>query len=141
MSLDWLRREAAEPVLQLASGELPVTIRRHTRATRLTMRLAPDGSEVRITLPRWGSTRDAMAFAQERAGWVEAQLARIPQALQITPGSRVPYRGRDLAIDWQEKAPRHPRLVDDRITLGGPQDNLAPRSEERRVGKECRCRW
>ncbi|MCL6250381.1 M48 family metallopeptidase [Altererythrobacter sp. KTW20L] len=127
MSLDWLRREAAEPVLQLAGGELPVTIRRHTRATRLTMRLAPDGSEVRITLPRWGSTRDAMAFAQERAGWVEAQLARIPQALHIAPGSRVPYRGQDLLVDWQEKAPRRPRMADDRITLGGPQDNLAPR--------------
>ena len=127
MSLDWLRRPQVEPVLQLSGRALPVTIRRHARATRLTMRLAPDGSEVRITLPRWGSTRDAMSFAQERATWVEAQLARLPQPLDLAPGSLVPFRGQDLLLDWQEKAPRRVHLADNRLVLGGPRDNLAPR--------------
>lgn len=127
LMLDWLRRDAAEPVLDLANGPLPITIRRHARATRLTMRLAPDGSEIRITLPRWGSTRDALAFARERTAWVEAQLARIPQALAITPGTHLPYRGTNLLIDWHAQRPRRVRLAGERLELGGPHDSLSPR--------------
>ncbi len=129
--IDWLRRAriapAADPVLELADRALPITIRRHARATRLTMRLAPDGSEVRITLPRWGSTRDALAFAAERTSWVEAQLARVPQVLAINPGMRLPYRGQPVLLDWQAKSPRRPQLHGERLQLGGPQDSVAPR--------------
>lgn len=125
--LDWLRRDQSEPVLELAQGTLPITLRRLARATRLTMRLAPDGSEVRITLPRWGSTRDALAFARDRTSWVEAQLARLPQVLEITPGMQLAYRGQSLLLDWQPKAPRRPQLMDEALRVGGPQDTLAPR--------------
>ena len=53
--IDWLRRgRDEEPSVTVGDRVLPLMIRRHPRATRLTMRLAPDGSEVRITLPRWG---------------------------------------------------------------------------------------
>ena len=125
--LDWLRRDQSEPVLELAQGTLPITLRRLARATRLTMRLAPDGSEVRITLPRWGSTRDALAFARDRTSWVEAQLARLPQVLEITPGMQLAYRGQSLLLDWQPKAPRRPQLMGEALRVGGPQDTLAPR--------------
>lgn len=129
--IDWLRRAAigpaSDPVLQLAHGPLPVSLRRHPRATRLTMRLAPDGSEVRITLPRWGSTRDALAFAAERTGWLEAQLARLPKVQPVTPGMLLSYRGQEVLLDWQAKAPRRPRLSGERLELGGPEDGLAAR--------------
>ncbi len=49
--IDWLRREALEPVIALDDRELPIEIIRNRRARRLTLRLAPDGSAVRITLP------------------------------------------------------------------------------------------
>jgi predicted metal-dependent hydrolase len=77
--IDWLRREASEPVLDIAGRAVPVAIRRNARARRLTLRLASDGSEVRITLPRWCSTREAMAFAQTRIDWLADQLAKVPE--------------------------------------------------------------
>lgn len=125
--LDWLRRSPADPVLELAQGPLPITIRRHARATRLTMRLAPDGSEVRITLPRWGSTRDALAFAAERTSWVEAQLARLPQVVEVAPGMQLAFRGQPVLLDWQAKAPRRPQLAGETLQLGGPHSSVAPR--------------
>lgn len=125
--IDWLRRAPADPVLELAHGALPITIRRHARATRLTMRLAPDGSEVRITLPRWGSTRDALAFAVERTSWVEAQLARLPQLVEVTPGMNLPFRGQHLLLNWQAKAPRRPQLLAESLHVGGPQDTIPAR--------------
>lgn len=125
--IDWLRHGQAEPVVQLATGPLPVAIRRHPRARRLTMRLAPDGSEVRITMPRWGRTADALDFACSRVEWIEAQLARMPQALVIGPGALLPYRGTNLVIDWYRNAPRRPRVEAERLVVGGPQESLAAR--------------
>lgn len=125
--IDWLRGGAVDPVIQLSGATLPVAIRRHPRATRLTMRLAPDGSEVRITMPRWGSTRDALAFARSREAWLEAQLARVPQAVPVGPGSCLPFRGGEIAVAWQSDAPRRPKLAGERLTIGGPQETLANR--------------
>ena len=78
--IDWLRRSKEEPSVTIGDRVLPLAIRRHPRATRLTMRLAPDGSEVRITLPRWGRTLDALVFVRNRTDWLESQLAAVPRA-------------------------------------------------------------
>ena len=78
--IDWLRRDRQPPSVMLAGQAVPVVLRRHARTRRMTLRLAPDGSEVRITLPQWGRTADAVDFAQARRDWLETQLARIPAA-------------------------------------------------------------
>ena len=87
--IDWLRRAQADPTVTIGGREVPLAIRRHPRATRLTMRLAPDGSEVRITLPKWGRTSDAMVFASKRIDWLEGQLAAVPRAAPPAPGGAV----------------------------------------------------
>lgn len=125
--IDWLRREREAPSVTVAGRELPLAIRRHPRATRLTMRLAPDGSEVRITLPRWGRTMDAVVFAEKRIDWLEQQLARVPRAEPPQPGGTVHYRGQALTIAWDPALPRKPRLVDGRLELGGALETLPAR--------------
>ena len=67
--IDWLR-EPRDPMVALAGGDLPLIVRRHPRARRMTLRLADDGEGVQVTLPRWGTTREALAFAQDRADWL-----------------------------------------------------------------------
>jgi len=125
--IDWLRRQSQAPSVPLSGREVPLAIRRHPRATRLTMRLAPDGSEVRITLPRWGRTSDALVFAHKRIEWLEGQLAAVPRAEPPRPGGTVPYRGAPLAIDWQPGLPRKPALAEGRLCLGGPEETVPAR--------------
>ena len=60
--IDWLRRDRGPPQIVLAGRTVPVVLRRHARTRRMTLRLAPDGSEVRVTLPQWGRTADALDF-------------------------------------------------------------------------------
>ena len=48
---------------------------RHPRARRYVIRVASDGS-VRVTVPRWGSTREAEAFAARERAWIEKQQRR-----------------------------------------------------------------
>ena len=76
--IDWLRREALEPTIKLIGRDVPIDLVRNRRAKRLTLRLALDGSAVRITLPHWCRSADAIAFAHARQEWLSAQLAKVP---------------------------------------------------------------
>jgi predicted metal-dependent hydrolase len=42
------------------------------------IRVKDDGS-VRVTVPRWGSRREAAAFAEQERGWIEKQQNRVAQ--------------------------------------------------------------
>lgn len=125
--IDWLRRGREEPSVTVGGRKLPLAIRRHPRATRLTMRLAPDGSEVRITLPRWGRTLDALAFVRSRTEWLESQLAAVPAAAPPVPGGTLAYRGESLAIEWDAHLPRKPALAEAVLRVGGPAETLPAR--------------
>lgn len=125
--LDWLRRDHLEPTVKVNGVALPIAIKRHPTAKRVVLRIAPDGSEARVTLPRWGRTADALAFANSRAEWLARQLEALPKAAAPAAGGSLRYCGRDLAIDWQAGAPRKPVRDGDRLVIGGPQENLTPR--------------
>ena len=48
---------------------------RHPRARRYLIRVTGEGT-VRVTVPRWGSKREAAAFAARERAWIEKQLQR-----------------------------------------------------------------
>lgn len=134
--IDWLRRPLREPAapraiaprtMSIDGREMPLVIRRLAQARRMTLRLSPDGGEVRVSIPRWGRVGDAEAFARERADWLALQLRRVPERKTIAAGSVIPYRGETLEVRWLADAPRKPELDDGMIVLGGPQDGLQGR--------------
>ncbi|MFN3989634.1 MAG: M48 family metallopeptidase [Erythrobacter sp.] len=126
--IGWLERAAGlAPEVELAGRMVPIAVKRHPRARRLTMRLAPDGSEVRITLPRWAASSEAIAFAHARKEWLEGQIACVPARAAPSEGGEVRYRGRRLKVEWSAAAPRRPELIGDDLRLGGPQAGIAPR--------------
>ena len=87
---------------------------RHPRARRYLLRVVGDGS-VRVTIPRWGSKREAAAFAEQQRDWIEAQRHRMAaargqhRAVPIDPEARrvalerakreLPVRLRELAAE------------------------------------------
>ncbi|MFZ9396647.1 MAG: M48 family metallopeptidase [Erythrobacter sp.] len=125
--IDWLRRTALEPEIELDGQVLPIVLKRNARARRLTLRLAVDASAVQITLPQWAQGREAIAFAHARRDWLAAQLAKLPQRRPPEPGGSITYRGEPLRIEWHARAPRQPTLIDAAIMLGGPRDALEQR--------------
>jgi predicted metal-dependent hydrolase len=50
----------------------PLVFIRHPRARRYVIRLT-DAGIVRVTIPRWGSKREAQAFAEREQKWIETQ--------------------------------------------------------------------
>lgn len=125
--IDWLRSQALAPEVEIGGRTLPVAIRRNARARRLTLRLAPDGSEVRVTLPKWCASREALAFVHARTGWLAQQLDKLPAHRPPVPGGTLLYRGHALVIDWREHGRRTPLIEEDRLVVGGPAENLGAR--------------
>ena len=125
--IDWLRKEQLEPEIELAGRTLPIELKRHPRARRLTLRIAPDGSAVRLTLPQWARSAEAIAFAHAKRDWLAQQLAKLPERIAPIPGSILHLHGKEHAIEWEETHPRKPRLEDGKVILGGPLSSLEAR--------------
>lgn len=126
--LDWLRRKPAEePSITLGDTTLPIIIRRLGHARRLTLRLAPDGSEVRLSMPQWGRTAEALAFVASRQGWLKAQLAAVPAPAAPLATAGVAYRGKVLRLEHDPASTRRVRMDDGALWCGGPAENLPPR--------------
>ena len=126
--IDWLKRDPNEtPTVAVGDRLLPVIIRRLANARRMTLRLAPDGSEVRISMPRWGRTAEALDFARSRTDWLERQAAALTIAEPLQHGSPIAYRGSTLEIAHVPDGPRKPRLEGETILVGGAAESLAPR--------------
>ena len=126
--LDWLKPSpSGPPRLRLGERDLPVVIRRLPHARRMTLRLAPDGSEVRLSIPRWGRTAEALAFADSRRDWLESQLDALPRPRVIVPGEAIPFRGEELRIVHEPAARRRPVAREGPLSVGGPAEALALR--------------
>lgn len=89
----------------------PFVFVRHRAARRYVVRVRADGS-VRVTIPRWGSRREAEAFAIAQRRWIHKQLARVAEerkavgdelspeqilALRARAAELLPARVRELA--------------------------------------------
>jgi len=126
--IDWLLRPARQtPTVTVGGRSLPVVLRRTASARRMTMRLAPDGSEVRITLPRWGRSADALEFAQGKAAWLEAQLTALPAPVTLNDGAALRYLGRDMVVRHDPARPRRVQLDESELHIGGPGESLPTR--------------
>jgi predicted metal-dependent hydrolase len=126
---DFLRRPFAKgadaaPVIEIDGRAIPIVIRRLGQARRMTMRLAPDGGEIRISMPQWGRTADALVFAKTRREWLAAQLARHIAPAPLAHGAPLPFRGERLVVDHAITAPRRPVVTEGQLRIGGPVTGL-----------------
>jgi len=69
-----LQLTASEPAHRRL-GEGAMVFVRHRWARRYILRLLDDG-RLRVTLPRWGSKREAQAFVERSEPWIAKQLSK-----------------------------------------------------------------
>jgi predicted metal-dependent hydrolase len=72
-----------------------VVFTRHRRARRYILRVLDDGT-IRVTLPRWGSKRDALAFVERSAPWIARQQRKVQARPAITHRDEPALRQRAL---------------------------------------------
>lgn len=80
----------------------PVRLRVDGRARRVSLRLDQARREVVVTAPSARKLSDAIAFARERAGWMNEVLAELPQGRPLHAGETIEVLGRPCRL---ERAP------------------------------------
>ena len=80
----------------------PVQFVRHRRARRYILRVLADGT-VRVTLPRWGVKRDALAFLDASRDWIHQQQTRRAAA---RPAAAPGANATRVLVDGVERALR-----------------------------------
>jgi predicted metal-dependent hydrolase len=82
-----------------AGGETyDITVRRHRRARRYTLRIHASRREAILSMPMRGNLGDAKAFAQRHGGWLAERLRKLPEAIALTDGAGLPLRGEQIRI-------------------------------------------
>ena len=71
---------------QLSVAGAVVTLKVHSRARRVSLRLDRTRGQIVATAPSARRLHEAAAFARERAGWIAERLAELPHAAPIAPG-------------------------------------------------------
>jgi predicted metal-dependent hydrolase len=82
----------AQPSLpfEVAHDPTPTMVfHRHPKARRYVIRVSDDGV-VRVTIPRWGSRREAAEFAERERAWIEKQRRRAAQELETRRSATMP---------------------------------------------------
>jgi predicted metal-dependent hydrolase len=85
----------------ILDGDPPIalTLKPSSRAKRLSLRVSRLDGRVTLTLPRGASRRHALAFAEEKSDWIRHQVGTQPESLMPMPGTRLMFRGEELAIE------------------------------------------
>ena len=108
---------------------IDVDVVRHPTARRVRLSLDPASGRAKLILPRRAALKPALAWAEDKAGWLAAQRATLPQARPFAPGTTLTVADRALTIAWTAGSSR--RLVCDGDTLvaSGPIETLPRRVE------------
>lgn len=81
-------------------GNPPVEIilRRSARARRVSLRVSSLDGRVTLSMPNWMKEREALAFAEEKAGWIRGHLRGQDAPVTVGIGAAILYRGADTPV-------------------------------------------
>ena len=119
-----------QPGLPFEPDYPPPVFVRHPRARRYVVSVREDG-RVRVTLPRWGTMREAREFYGRLDEWIDRQRRRLEADRRKTP--RVPDTDRRGAM---ERARRElpPRLLELAARFGLEVSKISVRNQRWRWG-------
>ena len=120
-------RAKSEPILEIDGQNLPVQVRRYAQAKGYRLRYDAVRGALRLSMPMRGSERDALQWACSQQDWVKSQMARTVTAQRLEPGAQIMVEGVERLIVWEKALARTPKLEENRLYVGGPEESLSPR--------------
>ncbi|GAB4392571.1 MAG: SprT family zinc-dependent metalloprotease [Kiloniellaceae bacterium] len=113
--------------LRLDDREVPLELKRHPRARRITLRLTPEGDGVRLVLPTRTPIREAVAFAERNSTWILKHLAKVPPRIPFSDGAVIPLLGENHLVSHDPKARCGVRREDGILRVSGDAAHLPRR--------------
>lgn len=79
-------------------AELPLRLVVRPQARSIGLKVDPITREAIVVAPHERALPRALAFAQERAGWLAAQLAQLHPVVALAPDAKIPLLGEDTIL-------------------------------------------
>lgn len=115
-------------LLKIEGRPVDVTVRLNPRARRLIVKVDPSTGEVTVVAPSQRALERALDFARGEEAWIARRLAEVPKVVALSPGSRVPYRGREHVIREGRDGPAAVWVEDgDVIRVAGRSEHMPRR--------------
>lgn len=111
--------------INLGNPPIAVTVRRSTRARRLSLRVSRLDGRVSLTVPNRARDREALAFLQEREAWLRHQLSGVAAPKVPRFHDTIPILGRDVPLRPADV--RRPMLEEDALILPDDPERLVAR--------------
>ncbi|VAW05040.1 Zinc metalloprotease [hydrothermal vent metagenome] len=105
----------------------PVRVRKLARARSIAISADTVKGEVRLSMPRYASTAQAMRFARSKSLWLAECFAEALPVVPIVDGGEIAFAGEPCIVRWDAAYPRKPSRLDREIQLGGPKNRIADR--------------
>lgn len=87
------RKRARTVALQVQGIGVPVEVRQHAGARRLTLRVSKTRRAVVVTVPSGCRIEEADRFLKTHVDWVRERLGRVPAPVPLADGASIPLRG------------------------------------------------
>jgi predicted metal-dependent hydrolase len=113
--------------VEVAGQHWPLRLVRHAAARRYRLVFDATRGELRLTIPRRASERQALAWAHDQQEWIAGQVARDCGPIAVAAGVSLPLRGALRTMHWNPAAPR--KVHDDgaALIMGGPAETVGAR--------------
>lgn len=108
--------------LEIDGEWVPVKVVEHPRSKRITLRLMPGGSELKVTMPAYVSDKELDQFLDRNRNWVAARRSRLPEKTDLSEGSTISFEGEDHRIVHLDRL----RGVVEPKVIGGEKCLLVP---------------
>jgi predicted metal-dependent hydrolase len=72
---------------------MPLTIKQHERATRITLRIEPGGRALKMTIPSGLAQREVNAFPRSASGLAAHQARQVFDRCRLRDGGTILFRG------------------------------------------------
>jgi len=113
--------------IELGGKFYPIKVRRSAKARSISLSADPLKGEVRVSLPRHGSIREALHFTQSKSEWLADRFHEMPAPIPIENGKTIPFLGEDRRISWSTAFSRKPEITGEEIRVGGPENRISKR--------------
>jgi predicted metal-dependent hydrolase len=87
------KKRARTVALQVQGIGVPVEVRQHAGARRLTLRVSKTRRAVVVTVPSGCRIEEAGKFLKTHVDWVRERLGRVPVPVPLADGATIPLRG------------------------------------------------
>jgi predicted metal-dependent hydrolase len=122
-----MRNKETYRVINIEGRNIPVRIRKNTRARRMILRIDNNINGAVVTLPSWTSEREALLMVQEKSDWVLTKLDNMPTKISFESGVQIPFLGEYHIVYHDPNQKEVVKKGENEIRLGGREEHLSRR--------------